>query len=151
QWADTDDRGLIIGTAAREWIVRPSLSNEVLTPTNAKADPVSAIGSAPVNNVRAENGSIFVQRNRRKQYDIIYSFERDQLKPRDLTITSEHITRGGIAQMSWQQEPLNVIWMRLSDGTMRGLTYYPDENVFAYHRHILGGTDVRVKSLSVIT
>jgi len=36
QWAGTDNQGLVIGTAKKEWIVRPSTSNEVLTPSNAK-------------------------------------------------------------------------------------------------------------------
>jgi hypothetical protein len=150
QWADTDDRGLVIGTRSREWIVRPSTTNEVLTPSNAKADPFSSIGSSAVRPVRAENGTIFVQRSRRKVLDVIYSFERDQLKPRDLTITSDDITISGVCEMSFQQEPLNVVWMRLTNGKLVGLTYYPDENVYAFHPHIIGGTDSKVVSISTI-
>lgn len=150
QWAGSDDRGLIIGTSAKEWLVRPSTSNEVLTPSNVKADPFSSVGSAYLQPIQAENGTIFMQRARRKLMDIIYNFERDQLKPRDLTLPSEHITKGNVAEMTFQQEPVNSIWLRLSDGGLRAMTYYPDEAVFAAHRHIVGGTDVSVKSISVI-
>lgn len=149
RWAGTDDRGLVLGTAKKEWIVRPSTSNEVLTPENAKADPFSSIGSAPVQPIQAESGTIFVQRARRRLHDIVYSFERDQLKPRDITIASEHITRTGVAEVKFQQEPINVIWARRTDGTLVGMTYYPDEAVFAAHRHALGGSGL-VKSISVI-
>lgn len=150
QWAGTDNKGLIVGTAAREWIIRPSTSGEAITPTNAKADAFSAIGSAYIQPVQADTGTIFAQRARRKIQDIIYSFERDQLKPRDLTITSEHITKTGVAEIKFQQEPINCIWMRRTDGLLIGYTYYPDESVFGAHRHLLGGTDVKVKSISVI-
>lgn len=149
QWARSDDKGLILGTAAREWLVRPSTSGEVLTPSNAKADPFSSIGSSYVQPIQAENGTVYAQRARRKLMDVIYNFERDQLKPRDLTLASEHISRTGIAQIQHQQEPLNTIWMRLTNGLLKGMTYYPDEAVFGAHRHVIGGDGV-VKSISVI-
>jgi hypothetical protein len=149
RWAGTDDRGLVLGTAKKEWIVRPSTSNEVLTPENAKADPFSSIGSAAIQPIQAESGTIFVQRARRRFHDIIYSFERDQLKPRDITIASEHISRTGVCELKFQQEPINTIWARRTDGTLIGMTYYPDEAVFASHRHSLGGSGL-VKSISVI-
>ena len=150
KWASSDNRGLIVGTAGREWILRPSVANEVLTPGNAKADPFSAIGSAYVQPIQAESGTLFVQRARRKLHDVVYSFDKDQLKPRDLTVLSEHLTRTGIVELQFQQEPINVVWERRKDGLLVGFTYYPDENVFAAHRHVIGGSDVKVKSISVI-
>ena len=148
QWASTDDRGLIIGTTGREWVVRPSTTGEVLTPDNQKADSFSSVGSAYVQPVQAETGTVFAQKARRKLLDIIYSFERDQLSPRDLTIPSEHLTRTGVAQIKLQQEPLNCIWMRLTNGDLRGFTYYPLENVFGAHRHPIGG-NAKVNSMSI--
>lgn len=149
-WANEDGRGLVIGTYDNEWILRPDSSNGVLTPTNSKADKISGIGSAYIQPFTAESGTIFIQRARRKVHDLIYNYDRDQLKPRDIVVVSEHITKTGISQIVFQQEPFNVIWMRRTDGLLIGLTYYPDESVFAAHRHPLGGTDAMVKSLSII-
>lgn len=148
QWASSDDRGLIMGTSGREWILRASTTNEALTPSNAKADAFSAVGSAYVQPVQAETGTVFAQRARRKLMDIVYSFERDQLNPRDLTIPWEHLTRTGVAEIELQQEPINCIWVRLTNGDLRGFTYYPQENVFAAHRHPIGGS-ADVRSLSI--
>lgn len=150
QWANADNRGLIVGTAGREWLISPSASNEVLTPSNAKADPVSSIGSAYIQPIAIESGTVFMQRARRRMHDVVYSFDRDQLKPRDVTVASEHITSTGVSQMVYQQEPINNIWMRRTDGLLIGMTYYPDEAVFAAHRHVVGGTDVKVRSIAVI-
>ena len=150
QWANEDGRGLVIGTYDNEWIVRPDTQNGVLTPSNAKADKISSVGSAYIQPFTAESGTLFMQRSRRKLHDLIYNYDRDSLKPRDIVVACEHITQSGVSQIVFQQEPFNVIWMRRTDGLLIGLTYYPDEGVFAAHRHPLGGTDTKVKSLSVI-
>lgn len=149
-WANNDERGLVIGTTAAEWIVRPSTSNDILTPSNQKADRISSIGGTYVQPISAESGTIYIQRARRKIYDIIYNFDRDQLKPRDISLACEHITKTGVSQIVFQQEPLNCAWMRRTDGLLIGMTYYPDEQIFGAHRHVIGGTDVKVKSLAVI-
>jgi len=150
QWAASDERGLILGSAKREWLVSSSATDNILTPATAIANTISSTGSAAVPPVQIENGTVFLQRARRKVNDIIYSFDRDQLKPRDITLASEHITLTGVAEMAFQQEPINVLWMRRTDGKLIGITYYPDEAVFAAHPHVIGGTDVEVRSISVI-
>lgn len=150
QWVSQDERGLVIGTTGADWIVRPDTANGVLTPSNSKADKIASIGSASVAPINAESGTLYIQRAGRKIYDVIYNFDRDQLKPRDVSIASDHITLTGISEMAFQQEPANVAWMRRFDGKLIGLTYYPDEQIFAPHGHVIGGTDVKVRSISVI-
>jgi hypothetical protein len=149
-WANNDERGLVIGTTEAEWIVRSSSSGEVLTPSNQKADRIASIGGSYVQPISAESGTVYVQRAGRKIYDIVYNFNSDQLKPRDVSLACEHISRTGISQITFQQEPVNSAWMRRKDGLLIGMTYYPDEQVFGAHRHVIGGTDSKVKSLAVI-
>lgn len=149
QWAASNARGLILGTAGREWILTPSSTNEALTPSNQKADPFSSNGSAYVQPALAESGTVFAQRSRRKIHDIVYSFESDSLRPRDISLVSDHITRSGVAQLQFQQEPINTCWMRLTNGKLIGLTYYPDESVFGFHPHEIGGNGL-VRALSII-
>lgn len=156
QWLSSDEKGLLIGTTSQEWVVRPSESNAALTPSNAKADPVSSTGGAAIKAIQADAGTIFAQRARRKVLDVIYSFELDRLKPRDLTLAGEHITLTGLIDLDYQQEPANVVWGVRGDGTLIGLTYYPDQGVFGWHRHIIGGTSdasgtqAKVESIAVI-
>lgn len=154
QWMAADVTGLIIGTTGQEWTLRASSANEVLTPSNKKPDPISSTRSAYIQPVLAESGLIFVQKARRKIFDMIYSFDLDRLKPRDVSILAEHITKNQITSLAYQQEPINTVWAVRNDGVLLGMTYYPDEKVFAWHRHILGGVfstgDAVVESISVI-
>lgn len=149
QWADSDEKGLLLGTSSQEWLITPSARNEVLTPSNRKSDPVSSIGGAYIKPVSAESGNIFMQRARRRLHDIIFSFEADQLKPRDITLTSEHITQTQVVNMVFQQEPINVVWAIRTDGLLIGHTYYPDQGVFAWHRHPFSA-GAKIKDISVI-
>lgn len=154
QWAAEDANGLVLGTTGQEWIVRASSANQVLTPGNAKSDPISSKKSALIQPILAESGLVFVQKSRRKLLDMIFSFDLDRLKPRDITLAAEHITKTQITSLAYQQEPINVIWAVRGDGTLLGLTYYPDEKVFGWHRHIIGGSfstgQAVVESISVI-
>ena len=56
----------------------------------------------------------------------------------DLTLLSEHITKTGIREISYQREPDSILWMIKNDGTLIGLTYDKQQNVFAWHRHKFG-------------
>lgn len=156
QWMDSDLRGLVIGTAKQEFLVTPSTLGEFITPTNKKSDAFYTTGSAYIKPVRAGAGLTFVQRARRRLHDINYSFEQDTLKPRDLTLAAEHITRTQIIGIAYQQEPVNVIWGVRNDGLLIGMTYYPDQEVFGWHRHPVGGVSdaagaaAIVESISVI-
>jgi hypothetical protein len=139
QWMAADATGLAIGTAGQEWSVKASSSGEVITPSNATATPISNTKSAYIQPIFADSGLVFVQAMRRRIHDMIYSFDVDRLRPRDITILSEHITRGKVISIKYQQEPLNVLWCLLAGGGLRGMTYYPDQKVFGWHRHTIGG------------
>lgn len=156
QWMASDSDGLLIGTTGQEWSLRASNLNEVITPSNARPEVLSTTGSSNIRPVQAESGLLFVQRARRKLFDMLYSIDVDRLKPRDLTLAAEHITKTQLVQLSYQQEPINVIWAIKEDGTLLGFTYYSDEKVFAWHRHIIGGfsdangTIAKVTNIAVI-
>lgn len=157
QWLVSDTSGLLIGTSAQEWIVTSNNTNPMLTPSNRKSDTLSGKGSAYIQPVYADYGAMFLQRARQKIHDIVYTIEQDKTKPRDLTVAAEHITKTQVLGMAYQAEPINVVWGYRGDGLLIGQTYYPDENVFGFHRHPIGGysdagrtVKAKVESMCVI-
>ena len=56
-----------------------------------------------------------------------------------MTILAEHISESGVNEMSYQQEPNQIIWGVREDGQLIGLTYHREQQVVAWHRHIFGG------------
>lgn len=48
----------------------------------------------------------------------------------------------GIVSMAWAQEPFNCLFCVRSDGILIALTYMPDHNVIAWHRHPMNDASV---------
>lgn len=137
EWLAPNDDTLVIGTAGGEW--RPDSEGAVITPLDITARPQTAIGSAPIEPLRVNNVVLFVQRARRKIREFVYTFDLDGYQAFDMTRLAEHITRGGIVEMVYQQEPDSVVWAVRSDGQLLSMTYRREEDVVGWGRHIFGG------------
>jgi hypothetical protein len=139
-------------------MVRPSTQSEALTPTNITAKRSTSYGSADVQAVKAGKSTLFIQRAKRKIRELIYTFQEDGFNALDLSILSEHITSGGIDEVSFMKESQPILWCVRNDGVLVGLTYERETDSFrvGWHRHIFGGvsdaadTDAKVESVAVI-
>ena len=138
-WMLSDHKGLLVGTATEEWVVSGTSVAVVVTPSNKSATPMSKVGAYPIPAVRADTGVIFTQRARRRLFDVVYNFEQDIQKPRDISVFADHLFCEGVRQVVYYQEPYNVLACVMDDGTMRFMTYYPDQNVFGASRIEISG------------
>jgi hypothetical protein len=82
---------------------------------------------------------VFIQRQQRKLREFVYAFESDSFQSPDLTILSNQVSKGGITEIAYQQEPSTVVWGVKADGQLVGMTYLRDQQVVAWHRHKIGG------------
>ena len=135
----TATRTLIIGTAGGEFAVSGGGTDIAITPTNILIKKQSNNGAANVDALAVGNATLFLQRARRKLRELAYNFDVDGYVAPDLTILAEHISEGGFKQLSYQQEPNQIIWCVRNDGQLVGLTYQREQQVVAWHRHIFGG------------
>lgn len=135
----TATRTLIIGTAGGEFAVNGAGVGEAITPTNILINKQSNHGAANVDGIAVGNATLFLQRAKRKIRELAFNFDVDGYVAPDLTILSEHITESGITQMAYQEEPNSIIWCVRTDGQLLGFTYQREQQVTAWHRHIIGG------------
>lgn len=156
RWMDGDEKGLLVGTVGGEWIVRPSSASEALSPTNVSAKQSTSRGSANVEPMRAGKAVLFVQKSGKKLIELAYVFEVDGFRSPDVSLLSEHITRPGLTQIDYQQDPQSIVWGVRADGRIAGFTYERDQQVTAWHRHELAGVGdssggiPKVKSLCTV-
>jgi hypothetical protein len=146
-------RLLVIGTTGGEFVVSSGSSEEVITPTNIQIRRQANYGSADVQPVAIGSAILFVQRGGRKVRELVYNYDTDSYYAPDLTLLAEHITDQKIQEVVWQQEPDSVLWARLGDGTLCSMTYRREEEVIAWHRHVIGSEgyfDGFVESLCVV-
>jgi hypothetical protein len=132
-------RTLIVGTVGGEFSVSGGGTDDPVTPTNILIKKQSNHGAANVDAIPVGNVTLFLQRAKRKIRELAYNFDVDGYVAPDMTILAEHISETGINEMSYQQEPNQIIWCVRQDGQLVGLTYQREQQVVAWHRHIFGG------------
>ena len=133
-------RTLIVGTTGGEFTISADGTDAAITPTNIVIKKQSSYGTAEVDAIAAGNAILFLQKAKRKIRELSYNFDVDGYVAPDLTILNDIVTKSGINEMSYQQEPDSILWCVRDDGILAGLTYQRSENVIAWHRHKLGGT-----------
>ena len=132
-------RTLIVGTVGGEFSVSGGGSDDPVTPTNILIKKQSNHGCANIDAIPVGNVTLFLQRAKRKIRELAYNFDVDGYVAPDMTILAEHISETGINEMSYQQEPNQIIWAVREDGKLVGLTYQREQQVVAWHQHIFGG------------
>jgi len=133
-------RVLTIGTGGGEFVLS-STSDGPITPTTTVIRKYSNYGSGNAEPVQVADVTLFLQRGDRKVREFKYAGDVDvnAYAAPDMTILAEHITKGGLTQFAYQQEPDSIVWALRSDGTLLGLSYRREEQIVAWHKHVVGG------------
>lgn len=148
--------GLAIGTFEGEWLLTPSVNQEAVTPTNIHAKQSTSWGSADVQVVRCGSILVFIEAGGTRVRELNYLYYENVLQSPDMTILSDHISRGnynpadplaasstaaasGLIELDFVKKPIPSLWAVRNDGVLIGATYNKDEKVLGWHRHVLGG------------
>jgi hypothetical protein len=130
---------LVIFTSTGEWIVRGD-SAGVITPGAINPKEYSSYGSGWLSPLKVGNNAIFLQARGNVVRDLGFELNVDGYKGNDLTNFSSHLFRGKtISSWTYQQIPHSQVWAKRSDGVLLGLTYIPEQQIFAWHRHDTDG------------
>jgi len=140
---------LLVGTRGGEFLVGEATTVEPFGPENVKVTPETAFGSSPLQALRVGAVVFFVQRAGRKLRQFVYDLNGDSYVATDLTAAAEHVTAGGLTDFVWISQPLETLWAARADGQLLGFTYSKEQEMNAWHRHILGGGG-RVHSLAAV-
>lgn len=148
-WMLDNDKGLVIGARNGEWLLRPSVNSEALSPVNVNAKQVTTNGSANVAAVDLEKSIVYAQKGGRQIRDFYFDVSRESYVSPDVSRTGEHMTQSGIIQMAVTKTPQPMVWMVRADGVLVGMTYNKEDRILGWHRHVLGGQDAKVESIAV--
>lgn len=134
-------RVLTVGTSGGEYVLT-STNNGPVTPTTTLIRKYSNYGSALIEPVQVADVTLFTQRGNRKirEFKFVGDIDVAAYSAPDMTILAEHITNGGITQLAYQQEPDSIVWAVRDDGVLLGMTYRREEQVVAWHKHVIGGS-----------
>lgn len=138
-WAASTDDALIVGTRNNEFRVRGT-DDGILTPLGVNSKPATSRGSEYHIPITIDGRTYFIQRGGRRLRLIDYQLSEDGFAAVDASVFAEHLFKRGIRELEYQQDPEGVIWARMEDGRLVGLTVEPDQDINAAHEHIIGGT-----------
>lgn len=146
-------RVLLIGTAAADHSMSGGTGSSyaAITPTNVTVKREAISGSKEnVRSLRVGSSVFYVSPSGLKLKELYYDFGIDNYLSRDSTIFNSHMTKTGVLDMDYQNEPDPTVWCVRNDGQLIGFTYDKLNEVEGWHRHILGGVDTVVKAVGCI-
>lgn len=140
QWLSLG-RQLYAGTKDSVFSVRSSNEEQSITPTNVTVPKITSVGTTSVQPANINDRVVYITRNNQGVRSIISWNQVDAPPPQDLTLLSKHILGRTLTidEISFQFDRQEVLWLVRSDGVLLGVTYLPEQEVFAWHRHVLGG------------
>lgn len=156
---DTDGVAAVRWFAARREVLLAGCDGSELAIGSGSAGPIApsallveettAHGSAAVKPAKLADRVLFVQAAGRKLREMRFLQETGWQAP-DLSRQADHLLQAGLVQLAWQEEPWGILWACDAGGLLVGLTYDPESQVLAWHRHPLGGSGVAVESVAAI-
>lgn len=155
---------LFIGFSGAEWIVNAGAgalggSTDAITPTQISAGEHSSWGSAPgIAPAVVGNAVLYTQRSAKTIQQMLFSVYTNKYMSADLTSLSEHLFGAGVVQMDYQPQFRNqgIVWVVTKTGSLCGMTYQLEQEVFGWHRHLTGlnqetgDQDIGFQSVAII-
>lgn len=140
------NKDLLVGTATTEYII--TSDGGVIIPGDYQVSPQSSNGSRATEPVPMGNSVLYVSPDGRKVYSADYKWTDQAWSSRDLTFSSEHITKGNsISQVCSCKNPEKLVWALTDTGRLLCCTYDSFTGQMGWHNHSTDGSFISICSL----
>jgi hypothetical protein len=131
---------LLLLTGSAEWRVT-SVNSDAITPTSISVRPQSYIGASNVQPAIINNSMVYAAARGGHVRELGYNWQSNGFATNDLSLRAAHLfDNKAITDMAFSKAPIPIVWMTSTDGKLLGLTYVPEQQVGAWHRHDTDGT-----------
>jgi len=120
-----------------------------ITPTSVTIKPQGYSGASNVQPAVTSGSILYVQAQGSRVRELAYSWEANAYRTTDVSIMAPHRFNGyTVSQMAYSRAPDAILWAVRNDGTLLGMTYVPDQQVYGWHAH---DTDGAFESVCVVS
>ncbi len=137
-------KDIVIGTTGGESTI--DISNTVLTPNPIITNRSSSKSDTQIP-VVVGSEVLFIQKGNRKIISYFFDFNTDTYKGDDLTYFSEQITKSGIKQLVYAQDPNKQLFAVTNDGDLVCGTYDREQSVIGFSRYTTNGKYLGVQTI----
>ena len=124
---------LIIHTSQGEYLAKGNQYGTI-TPTQINLVQQGYVGAQACEPMQVGNTDIFAQIRGNIIRDLRFEIQCYQYAGKDLTKFAPDLFKGKqIVCMCFQQVPQSILWVVLDDGTLLGLTYVREDELWAWH------------------
>lgn len=148
EWLAGNTRFLVAGTFGSMTKIFGGRDDEPIAPDAIQIKTVDAFGCQDIMPVPLGSILLYVQRGAKIVRSFEYEILADEFVSIDRTLVADHLTKNGLVQVDFQTGQPDILWGVRNDGLLIGLTFKSKEDVSGWHRHIIGGTDVKVLSIA---
>lgn len=112
-----------------------------ITPTSLSIRPQGYSGASDVQPVLTSKSALYVQAQGSRVREMAYNWESSSYASIDISIMSPHLFTGKtLVDMAYTRAPVPTLWAVRSDGTLLGMTYVPEQQVYGWHQHTTAGS-----------
>lgn len=130
---------LMVLTDQGEWQLSP-VNSDVITPTTISVRKQSNFGANYTVPVAVGQTAVYVTARGGHARELGYSNDQRGYVTGDLSLRAAHLFDGkDLIDLDCIKSPFPVLWFVSTDGKLKGLTYIPDEKVYAWHEHDTDG------------
>lgn len=111
-----------------------------ITPTSLTPKPQGYSGASNVQPAVTSGSILYVQGRGSRIREMAYKWESSAYVSIDISIMAPHLFNGfTVVDMAYANAPVPTLWCVRSDGTLLGMTYVPEQQVYAWHQHTTSG------------
>lgn len=137
---------LAVMTDGGEFVIDAQSTGSPFGPNNIRISDETAFGARPIRPIRIGENVLMVQSSGQRVRSLQYSFDVDGFIAPDMTVRAEHLMRPRVTGMARQESPHQTVWfVRAVDGVLLSFAFDQTQEVRAWARHVIAGTDAKVK------
>lgn len=149
---------LFVLFSGAEWVVNSGTGSNtgtgggVITPTDINAVEQGTYGSAPyIQPQIVGNAVFFAQRQADAIRQMLFSIYTTKYMSQDITAVADTFFAAGVVQMAYQSRwrHQGILWSVVKDGSMLGLSYDLDQEVFGWCKRVTGYNQTDAQGQSV--
>ena len=141
QWM-LSTKDLIFGSANAEYLI--TAQGPVIFIGDIQIDRQSTYGSVNIRGQHIGDKVLYITRGAKRLHAMQFNRDAATWLSDEISFPSEHIMKAGAKEMVWEQNPHDLIWMTLVDGTLACCSYNRPMEIYGWHRHNTQGIVVDV-------